>query len=123
MADFYADLAQTGLELVDEFGRDVQHAPNGTTDIVSGQSWRGQQPIAPTTIRAAIFEATSLDRQSFPAIEFSKTAIIAAKDIVNIPEVEDRLIDDLNYRVVRVVETKPGPVALLYTLLLSASPS
>lgn len=123
MTDFYADIAQTALELIDEFGRDVEHAPRGTVDRVAGEPWRGQVPIAPTTITAALFDATASDRQAFPSVDFTKTALIAAKDLATVPAVEDRLIDDLTYRVVRVIETRPGDVPLLYTLLLSATTS
>lgn len=123
MTDFYADLSQTALDLITEFGRDVQHAPAGTVDIVPGESWRGVQPATPTTIRAAIFDATVADRQTFPDLDFTKTALVAAQGLSPIPAVEDQLIDDRSYRIVRVVETRPGSVALLYTLLLSAKPS
>lgn len=120
MTDFYDELAQDALDLIDEFGRDVQHASNGTEDIVPGKPWRGVQPIAPTTVKAAIFDATSNDRQAFPDVDFTKRGLIAAKGLVNIPAVEDRVIDDITYRIARVVELKPGPTALVYTVLLSA---
>lgn len=123
MTDFYADLAQTALDLIAEFGREVQHAPKGTADFDVTKPWRGQQPSTPAPITAAIFDATVNDRQSFPDLDFTKRALVAAQGLSPVPVVEDQIIDDITYRIVRVVETKPGPVALVYTLLLSAKKS
>lgn len=123
MTDFYADMAQVAKELLEEFGREVEYAPNGTVSIVADKPWRGVAPIATTTITAAIFDATAADKQLYPDVNFTKTAIVAAKDLGQTPRVEDVIEDDINYRVVSVKELKPGPTSLLYTLLLSAKSS
>ena len=123
MTDFYADLATTARDLIAEFGRDVQYAPNGTVDLFLGESWRGQTPAAAVTVRAAIFDASARDIQTNPNIVFTKVAWVAAGTAGVAPTAQDQIIDDIHYRIMRAFEIKPGPTVLAYRLLLSAAVS
>ncbi len=128
MASIYPELAMVAQDLITQFGRQVSYQRQGTIDRVPGQPWRGQVPVDPIIVTAAVFDATSYDRSASPEIQFTKTALIAARTLAFEPLADDFMIDrerdlDIRYRVVRVNTLRPGTVGLLYTLSLSTAKS
>jgi len=116
----YTELLAAGNILIDEFGRDVTYTPGGSVDRVPGEPWRGKVPSTGVTVKAAIFEASGKDIQTWPQITFTAKALVSPVNITISPSLGDTVTDGgITYNVAHVVTTAPGDTALLYTLLLT----
>lgn len=116
----YEELLAAGNILIDEFGRDVSYQSGSTTYRDENKKWLGKVPVAPVTVKAAIFDASAADRQRWPGITFTKKALISPSDLTITPALDDAITDEGTiYAIAEVMTSGPGGTELLYTLLLT----
>lgn len=110
-------------ELIGDFGRDAVLVRTRTTANDTDAPWHGpgDTALSSKTVKMAFFDASSFKLPG-EVIRGDMVALVAADDVdQNIPTPKDTVTDGGRvYKIVDVVEVRPGEDAVVYTLHLRA---